>query len=383
LEPNRLRELLEKYRKGTASAEEKSEINEWHRQNIDRELEFPEPEDVTFEAMLARLNRDIELQKRISIWPKIAAAAAVLLISGSLAFYLTNQKQGITDRGLAQKYDIGPGGNKAVLTLPGGRRISLTDASNGALANQNGVMITKSANGQVSYKIIGDPGVTKSADESGEAGYSTITTPAGGQYNVQLPDGSEVWLNAMSSIRFPLDLGRQKLRVVELAGEAFFDVKHNEKIPFRVLARNTVTEDIGTQFDIEAYTDMEAVKTTLVQGAASFSSGKQKALLKPGQQGRSEKGLSVVPVKIENVVAWKNGLFHYEDETLENIMKDIARWYDVKVVFEDESLKQEHYGAVTNRFANISAFLSLMQDMGTIDFQLNDRILTVKRKPNK
>lgn len=382
MEPNRLRELLEKYRKGTASPEEKNEINEWHRKNVDRDLEFPESEADTFQYMLSKLNRDIRPQRRITLWPRFAAAVALLIASGLIIYY-SHPKAGPGKQSLAQIHDIVPGGNKAILTLPNGNKISLTDAKNGALASQNGVIITKSANGMVTYKISGDPKHTSSAGDSGIGEYTTIETPAGGQYKVQLPDGSEVWLNAMSSIRFSLNLAREKQRIVELSGEAFFDVKHNEKMPFRVQARNTVTEDIGTQFDIEAYDDMSAVKTTLIQGAASVSAGTRRALLKPGQQARSGNELSVVSVNAENVIAWKNGFFHYEDETLENIMKDVSRWYDVKVVFEDESLKNEHYGAVTNRFANISSFLNLMQDMGTLDLQLNDRTLTVKRKITK
>lgn len=377
--------LISKYRDNTASEAEKEELLKWYRQKAYQDAEFPESDNAVGDFILSRLNREIKsTDKRIPSARWLAAASILLILGISSLFVFKFPGKAIKNNvALTQKNDIPPGRNKAVLILADGSKISLTDAGNGKIANQNGIQITKSADGQLVYTL-------KSAEDqntaSGSAGggqpiaFNTIETPKGGQYQVILPDGSKVWLNAFSSLKFPVNFSSAKERRVELKGEAYFEVVHNEAIPFRVVTDQQVVEDIGTRFNINAYDDEANSKTSLLQGKVRITANGKIALLNPGQQATIANGIKVSEVNIEEVIAWKNGYFSFDDEKLENIMKSVSRWYVVDVVFEDESLKSETYGAITTRFANISTLLKIMEQTGDARFSIEGSTIKISRK---
>ena len=385
MDQERIYILIQKYRDNTASEAEKEELLQWYRKTAYQDAEFPESEDAAGDFMLSRLHREIRPKRGNIPYKRWLAAAAVVLIGGASWLFVSKFFGGANKTNIAsiQKNDIAPGGNKAILTLANGSKISLTDAGKGKIASQGGVQITKSANGQLIYtiKASGDPNAPLSAaDKTQSTAFNTIETPKGGQFQVILPDGSKVWLNAVSSIKFPISFNAAKERRVELTGEAYFEVVHNAALPFRVVSDKQVVEDIGTHFNVNAYQDESGIKTSLLQGKVRITTDGRTAVLVPGQQATIANGIKVSEVNTEEVIAWKNGYFNFDDEKLENIMKSVARWYNVDVVFEDESLKRETFGAITTRFANISTLLKIMEETGDARFIIEGSTVKISRK---
>ena len=167
---------------------------------------------------------------------------------------------------------------------------------------------------------------------------------------------------------------------MELTGEAYFEVVHNQSLPFRVVTEREVVEDIGTHFDVNAYNDEGSTKTTLLEGLVRITAGDKTTLLNPGQEASLAKGIEVTEVNTEEVIAWKMGYFNFDDEKLGNIMKNVSRWYDVDVDFQDEGIKNETFGAVTTRFANISTLLRMMEQTGDVKFNINGNTIKISRK---
>lgn len=307
------------------------------------------------------------------LWPRIAVAATILItLSAGLYFYFDTKPESEIVKYALVKQDVEPGGNKATLTLADGSKISLTDADNGQLAEQGGVKISKSANGQLVYSVV----------ESGqrETGYNTITTPRGGIYQVNLPDGTRVWLNAASSIKFPTTFAHLNQRKVELQGEAYFEVSRNKKQPFIVQSGKQQVEVLGTHFNINSYEDESEVKTTLLEGSVKVSAGNV-ILLKPGQQstvGASQGGrVKVSPANIEQAMAWKNGFFHFEKENLHSVLRQLARWYDIEVVYQVKRVDDEFMGDIP-RGVKLSEVLKILEFEGT-HFKIENRKLIVTK----
>lgn len=277
--------------------------------------------------------------------------------------------------------DIAPGGNKAILTLADGSRIVLDTAGKGNLAHQGAVRITKTDDGQLVYTI--NEGSKK--DETAAGLSNSIVTPKGGQYQVNLPDGTRVWLNAASSLTFPVSFAKLKERKVELKGEAYFEVQKDLTKPFIVQSDKQIVQVLGTHFNIDAYSDEPNTKTTLLEGSVKVRGLNvaigEEALLKPGQQARIKSAsgqADVVSVDPTSEIAWKNGLFFFENEPIENIMKQITRWYDVEVVYEDDVKGKTVWGSVT-RYTNVSKVLSILALTGEIHFKLEGRRITVHK----
>ncbi|MNX97010.1 fec operon regulator FecR [compost metagenome] len=217
-----------------------------------------------------------------------------------------------------------------MLILADGSRIDLKDAKSGALANEGNVLIKKSKDGQLIYDLSGT-----NAAKGSEIAYNTIETPRSGTYQVILPDGSSVWLNAASKLKFPTRFTGNE-RKVEIKGEAYFEVAKNPVKPFRVLSDHQVVEVLGTHFNVNNYADEPFVKTTLLEGSIKVSNKGSSKIIKPGEQsiiGSGDK-IEVVSVNTEQVVAWKNGLFSFKRADLETVMRQIARWYNVEVAYE-------------------------------------------------
>jgi ferric-dicitrate binding protein FerR (iron transport regulator) len=273
------------------------------------------------------------------------------------------------------KNDVGPGTDKAILTLANGKKIILTDATNGTLARQGNVIVSKEKNGVLKYVLSAQ---AKSNDANVEPGFNTFTTPRGAEYHVILPDGTMVWLNAASSIKFPTTFAGNERRV-ELTGEAYFEVAKDKHKPFKVKFNDQEVEVLGTHFDIMAYADEAEAKTTLLEGSVKISRNNIQQILKPGQQAvgaTAAKGLLIQQVNTQEVMAWKNGFFMFRNSGIASIMRQAARWYDVDVVYEDDMAGKE-YGGRVSRYKNISELLHNMELTGTIHFKIDGRRVTV------
>lgn len=393
---NRINYLLLRFEEGKLS---KAEVAELLELTDSREPEVADtiaeminvqvPSVVTEnEDWNALLERVVSVDKRgsqrtISLpFIRWAAAAAILMTIGiGFWFYGPESSQDTINPRYAN--DIAPGGNDAVLTLADGSKISLTDADQGELLNTSGVSIVKAADGQLVYTLDADK---KRNDD--ELKFNTITTPRGGQYQVNLPDGTKVWLNAASVLKFPTTFANLKDRKVELNGEAYFEVAKNKKQPFKVLStigdghRAQEIEVLGTHFNINAYDDEPETKTTLLEGAVKVSNkgniqAKDDIILSPGQQAvLNNQKLKTHTVDTEEVVAWKNGNFVFANEGIESIMRKISRWYNVEVIYQGKITDNDFVGTVP-RFKNVSEALAILELTKTVHFKVDGRRIIV------
>jgi len=224
-----------------------------------------------------------------------------------------------------EQTDIAPGGNKAILSF-NGQKIRLENARNGTVASNSMTTVIKQSGGKLIY--VG----------AGQGSYDTLTTPRGGTYQLTLSDGSRIWLNAATAIRYHSSFSGDKFRTVELLyGEAYYEVKHDIKQPFHVIVGKQTIEDIGTHFDVNAYADEGAVKTTLLEGGIKVVRGNQFRRLVPGQQSLVLTGGNSIQVRdadTEEAMAWKNGYFQFTNADIKAVMRQLARWYDVQVVYQ-------------------------------------------------
>src|SRR5699024_7437317 len=276
---------------------------------------------------------------------------------------------------------IMPGGNKAVLTLANGTKVGIDSTHNGKLAGQGNMNVVKIGSGLLAYQS----GMLKAQNPKYKANsivrYNTLTIPRGGQYQLTLSDGTKVWLNAGSSIRYPIAFNGKERRV-EMTGEAYFEVVHNEKQPFKVLVNGEVIEDLGTRFNVNAYADEPAMKATLLEGAIKVKS----QILRPGEQAVIADGQMDIlkEVNTDNSVAWKNGYFAFNNANLETVMRKLARWYDIEVVYkhgiENKSSMQQFSGRIgrdltlsqiLNGLKQTSAHFKIEEDSRTVIVQLH------------
>lgn len=304
-------------------------------------------------------------------WRRLAVAAAVLLVLTAGAWWWWSTPQ--PDLPPQVAYKVMPGGDRALLTLADGTVIPLDSAANGTLAQQGGVKILKLDSGRLAYSA--DPG-----NASAATSYNTLATPRGGQFRVTLPDGSRVWLNAASSIRYPtVFTGRE--RKVELTGEAYFEVESNSSMPFKVaLQGGGEVLVLGTHFNINAYADEELQKTTLLEGAVSIAAGGQHKTLRPGQQaqmepGNAAAGITVRETDVEAVVAWKNGYFQFNQADIRAVMRQIARWYDVEISYEGRVRDRKFWGDIS-RDAGIADVLKVLETSG-VHFRIEGKKIVV------
>jgi len=311
-------------------------------------------------------------------WFRYAAVAASVVAVSSFLFLFnqhnSNQKQLAVTK--TKPADIAPGKDDAILTLADGRKILLSETANGQLAEQSGLSITKTADGKIVYHISG----SKTGAANSGSLYNTISTPRGGQYQVNLPDGTKVWLNSASSIKFPTAFAATANRSVVLTGEAYFEVTKDKKRPFIVTTAKQSVEVLGTHFDISSYADDASTKTTLLEGSVRVTADHKSLLLKPGQQAEVDEQMSVSNVDPETAIAWKNGYFSFDDEELGSAMNKVARWYDLEVEFTDAALRHKLIAAYSTRFANVSELLKRLNQVGSAQFDLEGRTIKISRR---
>ena len=290
---------------------------------------------------------------------KAAAVAALIFLLGTPIYLLIKHQPQKQPVAIEKKLppaapDLPPGSSKAILTLADGSTITLDSLPNGNLARQGNTKITKSGSGQLIYALVdNDHAVPVN---------NSISTPVGGQYQVVLSDGSKVWLNAASSLRFPTTFDG-KHRDVEITGEVYFEVKENAAMPFRVKVGNAVVGVLGTNFNIMAYSDEHAVRTTLLRGAVKVSRGNQSLVLRPGQEAAFNEGESVISVKeadTDEAVAWKNGLFEFNSADIKTIMRQLGRWYDVEIKYETR-VPDWHFTGTIRRNIPLSQVIKMLE----------------------
>lgn len=309
----------------------------------------------------------------------VAAAAVVLIMISVASYYFFNS---VKERQVAErpvkglKNDIAAGGNRAILTLSDGSQIVLDSAGAGTITQQGNTKIIKLGNGQLSYN-------RESSVSNGqpEVLYNTISTPRGGQYQIELPDGSQVWLNAESSLHFPTAFNGKE-RSVELAGEAYFEVAKNASMPFTVKTKAELVQVLGTHFNVMAYEEENSQKTTLLEGSVKVIRDQAMTLLKPGEQAKTDKGdanIRVFKADVDHEVAWKNGLFDFDNDNIRDIMNQLARWYDVQVVYAGPAPKNHYTGSI-RREVNASQVLHMLELAGGIQFSIEGKRIVVKEK---
>jgi ferric-dicitrate binding protein FerR (iron transport regulator) len=313
------------------------------------------------------------------IWARYVMAACVILILAGGAWWLYHQKP-VTPAVAAHPAttpapDVAPGGNRATLTLADGRQINLDSSASGVLASQGNMQVSKLSGGQLAYNKITE-------EKPQTPSFNVLTTPRAGQFSLALPDGSHVWLNNASSIRYPIAF-TGATREVELSGEAYFEVAKDAAHPFFVHTTGSPAgpasiEVLGTSFNIMAYNDENAERATLVDGSIRYLHGNDQTLLKPEEQSVLDANGSLKTLKevnIAEITAWKNGYFHFDHASLETTMRQIARWYDISVNYEGSVPAQQFVGKIQRNMPLSSLLKNLSNDH--IHFKLEGRNLTV------
>lgn len=388
---NRLSYLFKRYYNGEAS---ESEINElmklvrsaeddeqlsgmmletWESMQQTDDVLTGESKDRILKSIVGEVEVDTLEDSRIGSktiwWTKkywVAAAVVFLCISGAL-FMWDGFEQSSSANNQIQA-DIVPGSNQAILTLADGSVIHLGEAEDGVISKQGDAEISKTGDGKIIYK---------DTDEKVYSNYiNTVSTPRGGQYQIGLPDGSKVWLNAASSIKFPTNFDLTERRV-EIEGEVFFEIEKDITRPFRVVFGENEVEVLGTSFNIASYPDEPVTRTTLVEGSVVLKSPNQQNKLLPGQAASINENASVIisAIDVEEVIAWKNGLFYFQDAGIETIMRQVSRWYDIDVTYEGVAKKKEFDGKVP-RSVSLSELLGMLEYAG-LQYRMEGRKIVI------
>jgi len=348
-----LKELLDGVWKAT-SPDENYDLDFWNEQL----------------AVIRKKNADLDAHvEKYQTFPFVRfklAAVAALMIFGAGLFYFNNPFKSTRELVTFTK-DLPAGKSGATLTLANGKKIYISNVSAGQLAEQSGVTISKTADGKILYTV--------KAQNDGVPQYNTLETQTGEQTQVILPDHSVVFLNAASSLKYPSSFTKLKERRVELSGEAYFEISKDKEHPFVVKSTGQQVMVLGTHFNINSYLDEHAVKTTLLEGSVNVN-GK---ILNPGEQSVLANGsISIYNADTEQAIAWKNGEFYFDHTPLEDVMRQISRWYNVKVVYQNDKVKEQTIGGTVTRYGNVSQILKAIANVGSVQFQIIDKTILVK-----
>ncbi|WP_290709575.1 FecR family protein [Flavihumibacter sp. CACIAM 22H1] len=412
---HRLNYLLEQFFQKTISVQETEELNEllsqldkdtpleeWMREkwaSYVAEASLSDQEaDGYFEVISGRVEEGERVKKEEEggsveevkgavyflkrYWGRVAAV--VVVVASGLLLYLSTQEKAspVPAEQLAKtaRQDVAPGGNYATLTLGDGSKLVLDSVGNGLIASQGNARIIKLNNGALSYE---------KENAADKVVFNTMSTPVGGQYRLTLPDGTGIWLNAASSITYPTAFTGGE-RTVSITGEVYFEVAKNPRQPFKVKAGDQLIEVLGTHFNVNAYPEERSLATTLVEGSVKVSgigtghtenpaSAAPVLILQPGQQAQFSKGklqLNQYP-DLEETLAWKDGLFHFNGTNIETIMRNVARWYGVEVVYKDKI--DEQFVAEIPRNVNVSQLLELLELTRQVKFSVENKVITVRK----
>jgi ferric-dicitrate binding protein FerR (iron transport regulator) len=358
----RIQYLVQQYLEDRLTPEELEEFNALFAGGVPeyREADW----DPVFKQIMARAD-EMEPAKTRSMFYRLRWVAAAAVLFGVVGTgWLLEHGRSVQPVVVAAKvivaHDADPGGSKAILTLADGKTVALDSAHNGVIGVQGGAQVI-SKDKQLIYQQV--------ADNASEAQYNVLTTPRGGQYTVVLPDGTKVWLNADSYLRYPTEF-RGGSRQVELRGEGYFEVAARVREPFKVNVLRGKREPLGvdvlgTHFNIMAYDDEPVLRTTLLEGAVRVSKGSAAVVLRPGQQARleGESRLVVSEADVEEAVAWKNGLFKFDGASIGAVMRQLARWYDLDIQYTRGEPKDMFQGELY-RDVRVSELLKILQASG-------------------
>lgn len=396
-------ELIIKHLKGNLNHQEQELLNKWLSED-ERNISFLEGlrEDEAFRndsqffssldvnSAWQKVSKHTRLKQETKFWEKAIqwrqVAIIIFFLTAGLLFYTKFNKEKEPEITLKvksnSKDDVLPGGDKAMLELADGSVVILEKVNNGNLQDQNGTKIIKQDGRLVYNAAQGNP--------SDKISYNKISTPKGGQYHIILPDGSKVWLNAESALRFPTMFTGNE-RQVELTGEAYFEVAKLEvpfssaetgkMKPFKVQTNDVNIEVLGTHFNVMAYSNEKSVNTTLLEGSVRVSHLKtnNSQMLKPGQQARINESIKIVNVDTEEAIAWKNGFFHFNGADIQTVMGQIERWYNVEVDYEGE-ITSKHFTGIISREINASKVLDMLELTGGVKFEIKGKRISVKSR---
>lgn len=360
-----------------ADAAEEKELYQWVAQSNDEqpvhlhiesllgENDNTNIPEVEWESLYQRILTGNKPVVKVMQWTKLAAASVIILLLSVGGYFYFNKTEKQVVKVERFKNDVAPGGNKAILTLADGSQIILDSANNGTVSQQGDTKVIKLDDGQLTYNTSGT---------NLEVFYNTISTPKGGKYQIVLADGSRVWLNAASSLRFPTSF-RGKFRNVELTGEGYFEVAKNKGMPFSVKANDVEIKVLGTHFNVNAYTDEKNIRTTLIEGSVKVSKGIKSSMLSPGKQAIISDDIKIVNADTEEAIAWKNGMFQFKDAKIESIMKQVENWYDVDVEYSGKISKLFNGGIPRN--ISMINFFKILELTGGVHFTIEGKKVTV------
>jgi ferric-dicitrate binding protein FerR (iron transport regulator) len=393
----RLKYLFQRHQNGEATAAERREFMDMVRagaherdlqQLIDEEIEGAgEPEQITApplsEESAGRIFSRIvapgvdgttrtPVRQMATRWIRWAAAAVVLAAVVGIPLLTVRKQQAPMVIHMPEKYDAPPGKKAAVLTLANGQQIVLDSAGGAAIGRQGNITVVN-LKGMLAYQTA----ASHELRATSEPAYNTLTTNAGNQYQLVLPDGSRIWLNAASSIKFPVNFSKKE-RSVEITGEAYFEIAPDSRRPFLVHHGDMTVQVLGTHFNVNAYADEQAVATTLLEGSVKVICGNDHTLITPGQQVQlCSKGMYVWDnVNVEEIVAWKEDQFYFRRADIRSIMRQLSRWYNIKVNYEGQDIGERFYAKIP-RSVPLSEVLKALSMTGKVHFRTGDRTVAV------
>ncbi|MBX3241462.1 MAG: FecR domain-containing protein [Chitinophagaceae bacterium] len=380
--PPHIQDLIGKSLDGTITNEEREILDEWYYNFSPEEaMQLADEADIS-KRIKSRLDDYILLEKRklrqrkLLYVQRIAAAVVLIVSISAILFYLFSPKSkrenSLPETAQTKTGDeIVPGSNRAILTLGDGTVIILDSTDSGSLAQQGNTRVIKMDGGKLLYSA------GEVANGVVQPLYNTIATPRGGQYAIDLSDGTKVWLNASSSIHFPTSF-IDSVREVSITGEAYFEVSYRPKQPFIVRVNNNRILVLGTHFNVMAYDNEPGINTTLLEGSLLVQSDRASQLLKPGNQVKLNAAGDMTLIRdadVEEAIAWKNGRFSFTGADMRSIMRQIERWYDVNVKFEGDV--PLHFSGQLNRYANVRELLRKLELTNEVHFEIEGRTIVV------
>lgn len=366
MEQQRIQDLVEKFIENRATPLEEAELMAWYRSSNEAELEWLDTAEATRLRMLAQITRQTRPVKVRRLWPRIAAAASVLFVLGFGTYFILHKKS--SDQ--LAKNDVAPFSKKAILKTGHGKTLTLDSTTKGTLAQYANTRIRQNNGQQIAY--------TNNTEADEKVIFDTLQVPAGGKpYRLKLSDGSQVIVNVASSLRFPENFRKNNNEVALLSGEAYFSIVHNTKAPLTIKAKDQLIEDVGTEFNINTYSDEPDSRTTLVEGAIRVNA----KALRPGEQAIvSGQLLVVAKANIMQVTAWKDGYFRFNGEHIQTVMRELARCYNIEVVYDGKPTDVGFYLRIS-RSRNISEVLKGLERITkTVHFKVEGRRVTVLGK---
>jgi ferric-dicitrate binding protein FerR (iron transport regulator) len=383
-EAYRVARLIAAFIRGTITRKEHEELDAWveasdenmklfgkliDEVNIDAATSWMQ--ELETEKALAEKKQQLQFERPAGkrVWLRFlpyAVAASILLLLGWIFWNKGPDSNNKEQASISPSNDIAPGSNKALLVLSDGTKVELDSFANGRILRQGNTGINKK-DGLLEYA---------NGSASGELLYNTVSTPRGGQYKLTLSDGTRVWLNAASSIYFPVTFAGSD-RIVSVSGEVYFEVAKNPGKPFKIKVNDILVEVLGTHFNINAYEDEPVIKTTLAEGALRIIKNDKEILLKPGQEARVSRsnGIETVSAQLDETLAWKEGNFLFRDQQIEAIMRQVSRWYDAEIIYQDRPA--DHFNVEIARNVPVSKLLHFLELTDRVQFTIEGKTITV------